>query len=240
MKTALRLALLLAATLPAVAQQGLPFLYPNETILFQGDSITDGGRARTGNDYNHTMGQDYAYILAAELGARYPERNLAFINRGISGNRVADLLPRWQMDTLDLKPGLLSLLIGVNDTLAIGERAETVEQYEAGYDKLLADMLAALPGVKIILGEPFLLPVGKYKADYAVQLAEVAKRRAVVYKLAAKYHLPVVPYQQAFDRAMKTTPADHWSWDGVHPTYAGHGLMAQEWLKAAAAAWPKG
>ena len=102
----------------------LPALRPNATIVFIGDSITDGGRARTGSDFNHTMGQDYAFILAAQLGARLAERNLAFVNRGIGGDRVLDLQARWKTDVLDLKPDVLSVLVGINDTLA--PRGETL------------------------------------------------------------------------------------------------------------------
>lgn len=221
----------------AYASEALPFLRSNEVLLFQGDSITDGGRQRTGSDYNHIMGQDYAYMLAAELGADYPERNLTFVNRGISGNRVVDLAARWKTDTLDLKPDVLSILVGVNDTLFSDE---SVEEYERVYDRLLAETIAALPHTKIVLGEPFLLPAGARKDTYARDLAELKKRAAVVAKLATKYHLPLIRYQQAFDAACKRAPAEHWSWDGVHPTYAGHGLMVHAWLATVEAAWPKG
>jgi lysophospholipase L1-like esterase len=237
MKRLLLIASLLIFSAPVRAQNALPVLHPNDVILFQGDSITDGGRERTGSDYNHIMGQDYAYILAAQLGEEYPERNLTFINRGISGDHVTDLAGRWQADTLDLKPNLLSILVGINDTLFPGE---PVEVYEKVYDRLLAQTIAALPNTKIVLGEPFLLPVGKHKAPYAAELAEVQKRQQVVARLAAKYHLPLILYQQAFDDACKRAPAEHWSWDGVHPTYAGHGLMVKEWLRTVNAFWPNG
>jgi lysophospholipase L1-like esterase len=126
------------------------------------------------------MGQDYAYLLAAEIGAESPQRELVFVNRGISGNRVPDLEARWQTDTIALHPQMLSILIGVNDLLATGDRAVTLEEYEAGYDRLLAETVAALPGTKIVLGEPFLLPVGKQQAAYAENLAGLKKRQAAV------------------------------------------------------------
>jgi lysophospholipase L1-like esterase len=230
-------ATLLAAMLPATAQQPLAFLPTGGTILFQGDSITDGGRQRTGLDYNHIMGQDYAYILAAEIGASQPARNFDFLNRGDSGDRVPDLAVRWQTDTLALHPDLLSILVGVNDFLAGGDRAQTAEQFGAAYDQLLSRTVAALPKTRIVLGEPFLLPVGKYQVAYASERLEMRKRQEIVARLGAKYHLPVIPYQQVFDDAMKQAPASHWSWDGVHPTYAGHGLMVQAWLKTVDATW---
>lgn len=226
--------------IPSFAANDLPVFHQDDVILFQGDSITDGGRQRSGNDYNHTMGQDYGYILAAELGARYAERNLTFINRGISGNRVTDLAARWQTDTLDLKPNIISILIGINDTEFTSGGGITAEQFEQTYDKLLSDTITALPQAKIVLGEPFLLPVGRHKANYAAEMEVMKVRQAIVAKLAAKYHLPFVRYQDAFDAACLRAAPEHWSWDGVHPHYAGHGLMAEEWLKTVSEFWPQG
>jgi lysophospholipase L1-like esterase len=221
------------ALVPAARAAEFPILAPGAKILFIGDSITDGGRARTGNDYNHTMGQSYPFLLSAQLGYRFAERNLTFLNRGISGNQVLDLEKRWKTDVLDLKPDVLSILIGINDTFF--SKGETFEQFEPTYDKLIADTLAALPGVRIILGEPFLLPVGKFKDNFPSQLAELKKRQDAAARLAAKYHLPLIRYQQAYDAACKRAPADHWCWDGIHPHYAGHALMAEEWLKTVGA-----
>lgn len=61
------------------------------------------------------------------------DRDLTFINRGISGNTVLDLAKRWQQDALDLKPDILSILIGVNDK----GKCVPMDQYEQVYDKLL-------------------------------------------------------------------------------------------------------
>jgi len=40
-----------------------------------------------------------------------------------------------------------------------------------------------------------------------------------------------------FDDACKLAPAEHWIWDGVHPTYSGHQLMADEWERTVRAMW---
>lgn len=77
-------------------------------VLFQGDSITDGGRGRS-FDWNHVLGQDYAYLIASRLWYDNIEKQLQFFNRGISGNRVTDLLNRWEKDTLELKPDILNI-----------------------------------------------------------------------------------------------------------------------------------
>jgi len=217
------------------AAEPAPFLHNHDRVLFQGDSITDGGRQRAGSDLNHIMGQDYAYLLAARLGAQFPERQLTFLNRGISGNTVTDLAARWQGDALELKPDVISILVGVNDAADVVDnraKAVTAGQFEQTYDQLIQDTLAALPKVRLVLCEPFVLPVGRVKAGWEKWSAEMASRRQIVAKLAAKHHLPFVPFQKVFDEACGRAPADYWLWDGVHPTYAGHQLMADAWLRA--------
>lgn len=228
----------LMATTPGQARvtEKLAALKPGAVVLFQGDSITEGGRW-PGDDQNHIMGQDYAYMLAGEIGLTYPERHIAFLNRGVSGNTAIDLEKRWQADTLDLHPDVLSLMVGVNDTFY--SSGETVDAYEAAYDSLIAQTLKQDPGIKIVLGESFILPVRSYAENYESKRADLKKRQDVAARLAAKYHLPLIPYQAVFDEAAKLAPADTWSWDGVHPTYAGHALMAEAWLKTVEEAWPQ-
>ena len=211
----------------AVAAQDAtdPMFGENARILFQGDSITDGNRGRS-EDPNHILGHGYCFIIAAKFGAQYPARKLTFLNRGISGNKVTELAARWQKDTLDLKPDLLSILIGINDSGAI-----PLDQYEQVYDKLLADAKAANPNLRLVLCEPFYLPKdGRQESDARGQ--DVKLRQAIVAKLAAKHHAALVKFQHVFDDACKRAPAAYWIWDAVHPTYSGHQLMADEWIKA--------
>jgi lysophospholipase L1-like esterase len=206
---------------------------PEARILFQGDSITDGNRGRSA-DPNHILGHGYQFIVAAKQGAAFAEHKLEFSNRGISGNTVLDLEKRWQKDTLDLKPTVLSILIGVNDN----SRGVTLEQYEQTYDKLLAATQTALPKIKFVLCEPFTLATpGKERP--AAWNEELAKRGLIVAKLAQKYDAAFVPFQQAFHDATKRAPAAYWIWDSVHPTYAGHQIMADAWESAVRTKWGK-
>jgi lysophospholipase L1-like esterase len=201
-------------------------------ILFQGDSITDGNRGRS-PDPNHILGHGYCFIIAAKFGDAYADRSLTFINRGVSGNTAQDLAKRWQTDALDLKPDLLSVLIGVNDS----GRGVPVDEYERAYDKLLADARAANPKLKLVLGEPFGLPIGKKKTEWEKWQDDLQQRRAAVDRLASKYGAAVVRFQRAFDEACKRAPAEHWIWDGVHPTYSGHQVMADEWVRTVNEFW---
>ena len=202
-------------------------------VLFQGDSITDGNRGRN-EDPNHIMGHGYAFSIASRLGADYPSKKYMFYNRGISGNKVIDLKNRWQTETLDLKPDMLSILVGINETVAFVLQREpvvSVEKYEEIYNELLEQTLAKFPEILFVLCEPFILKVGRIEEKWDAYRSDVIQRQAVVRKLASKYNTVFVGFQEVFDNACEKAPADYWIWDGVHPTVAGHELMAREWIK---------
>jgi lysophospholipase L1-like esterase len=206
-----------------------------KVILFQGDSITDGNRGRN-TDPNHIMGHGFAFSIASRLGAKYPKKNLVFYNRGVSGNKVNDLAARWQKDTLDLKPDVLSILVGVNETGSVVFKRDpliTVEEYEKGYKALLDQTKSQLPDIQLILCEPFILKVGKAKDNWEAYHSDIVQRQAIVKKLAVQYNAIFVGLQSVFDKACKKAPADYWIWDGVHPTVAGHELITRKWLKMA-------
>lgn len=202
-------------------------------ILFQGDSITDGNRGRNA-DPNHILGHGYQFSIGSRVGADYPEKKFVFYNRGISGNKVNDLENRWQPDTLELKPDVLSILVGVNDASSVVFQREpviTVEMYETTYNSLLEQTLVKFPDILFVLCEPFILPIGRVKENWEAYHADIVQRQAVVRKLASKYNAVFVGFQEVFDKACDKAAADYWIWDGVHPTVAGHELMAREWLK---------
>ena len=209
------------------AADPMPAFHQNDVIVFQGDSITDGGRARSGDDHNHTMGQDYVYMISGRLGAELAERHLTFLNRGIGSERLSDMAARWQTDVIALKPNIVSILIGINDSQGHTPMAD----FEQTYDKLLAGTVAALPFVRLVLCAPFTLPVGNFKNNPNGWQADVRQRAQIVERLATKYHAALVRLQPILDAACARAPAQYWLWDGIHPDYQGHYLLAQEWIR---------
>jgi lysophospholipase L1-like esterase len=205
-------------------------LKPGSVVLFQGDSITDAGRSRKQNGPNNWsgLGRGYPYLLGGALLADHPQAQLKVYNRGISGNKVPDLDARWQEDAIALKPALLSILIGVNDIWhkLAGRYDGTVADYEAGYRALVQRTLEALPNVRIVICEPFVLRCGAVNDDW---FPEFDQRRAAARKLAEEMSLTFVPFQSMFDAASEQAPPAYWAGDGVHPTLAGHALMAKTW-----------
>lgn len=204
-------------------------LQPQSLLLFQGDSITDGAR---GNDPNHYLGHGYVFLLAARIMAAHPELSLRFLNRGASGHCIADLYARWKRDTINLQPAMVSLLIGVNDVgRELGDHSgSTAAEYERTYTLLLDDTLRALPDVQLVLIEPFILPVGGIKDAWHLWWPEIRRRQDIVEDLAHRYGTLHVPVQALLDQAADATTPEYWLWDGVHPTPAGHELLASAWL----------
>lgn len=207
-------------------------LAQDDVILFQGDSITDAHRdkkANGANDFN-ALGRGYANMIAAALLGAHASLRLQCYNRGISGHKVPDLQARWHKDTIDLNPAVLSILIGVNDIWhKLGGRYDgTVQDYEEGFDKLLNDTREALPDVRLVICEPFVLRCGAVNDDW---FPEFDQRREAAKRVSDAAGATWVPFQAMFDNAVnETTPPQYWAADGVHPTTAGHALMAKTWL----------
>ena len=199
----------------------------NSIVLFQGDSITDCGRSRENDE---DLGYGYANMVAAWFSAAYPEKNVKFINRGISGNRVRDLVARWEEDCIKLKPSFVSILIGINDCWRRYDSNDptSVEDFKAGYRKILTQIRENLDA-QILICEPFVLP---YPEDRKQWREDLDPKIQAVRELAQEFKTLYVPLDGLFAAACTKREPKFWAADGVHPTQAGHALIAQAWLKA--------
>ncbi|MEX1016017.1 MAG: SGNH/GDSL hydrolase family protein, partial [Phycisphaeraceae bacterium] len=213
-------------------------IQPNDIVLFQGDSITDCDRDRTVTEPNHqhALGRGYVFHTAAALLADHPAANLRIYNRGISGNKVTDLADRWQPDCLDLQPTVLSVLIGVNDTWhgtgkGNPDASVPLDTYEQTYRQILTQARDAQPKLRLVLCDPFVLRCGGVTDEW---FPEFDQRRALVKKLATEFEAVFVPFQDMYDQALSQAEPAYWAGDGVHPSMAGHALMARTWLAAIA------
>ncbi|MCU6709943.1 SGNH/GDSL hydrolase family protein [Paenibacillus sp. J5C_2022] len=196
-------------------------------ILFQGDSITDGNRGRD-EDSSYILGQGYPFLISGKLGFELAEKQPIFINRGGSGNRASELYARWNEDALNLRPDLISILIGVND---VGWALNSItDRFERSYRHLLEETKSVLPDTGLVLCEPFLLNTGLDRWEERKRQIEHYQR--TVRRLAEQFQAVFVPLQEAFNNACTRADAAYWIWDGVHPTAAGHDLIAREWLNA--------
>jgi lysophospholipase L1-like esterase len=218
---------------PASRKQKRISLSGKETILFQGDSITDAGRNREADDFNNprALGSGYAMLASASLLHKKAGKDLRVYNKGISGNKVYQLDERWATDTFALKPDILSILIGVNDYWHTKRDYKgTAETYRTDYRALIERTKKELPNVKLIIGEPFALT--GIKAVDETWYPDFDGYRAAAKEIADQFGTVFIPYQSIFDNALKLAPGIYWTHDGVHPSLAGSQLMAAAWLNA--------
>jgi lysophospholipase L1-like esterase len=171
-------------------------LEKNDVILFQGDSITDWGRAYDSERPNtsNMLGAGFVLNAAGSLLLDFPDKNLQIYNKGIAGNKVPQL---------------------------------SAATYLAGYRELLMRTKKALPHVKLIICEPFVLKTGKLVTDKWFPIFD--EYRKVARNIATEFDAPFVPFQSVFDKAVALAPANYWSLDGIHPSVAGAALMAKAW-----------
>ncbi|MBQ2742936.1 MAG: hypothetical protein IJF32_09035, partial [Oscillospiraceae bacterium] len=208
-----------------------------ELVLFIGDSITDCKRDR---EDDASLGSGYASFAVPRLSLDAPGK-YRFLNRGIGGNCLFDILPRLEKDVIQNKPDYMSILAGANDC-SLGSMArisDLAKRYEGLYCLCIEKCRDALPELRMFILSPFLLPHPQLDITYesfpylsgkvlCEQMDELAQTAG---KVAEKYSLPFVNLHDKFREALKMAPAEYWSHDGYHPTVAGHELIAREWRK---------
>lgn len=200
-------------------------------ILTFGDSITDMGRNRNAGCGVYGYGSGYPFFVAGQLASTNPEK-YEVVNRGISGNRVVDLYARIKCDVWNLKPDVLSILIGVNDVwheIGSGNGVE-LDRFDRVYRTMIKETKERLPDCKIMLLEPFVLKGAATEANYErfLQVKDYAK---TVKKIAEDFNLPFVSLQEKFDAAAAKYGVEAYLYDGVHPNIAGAKLIADAWLE---------
>lgn len=196
-------------------------------IVFAGDSITDAGR----REVNPPWGLGYVNVARDLLLARYPQRQLAIINRGVGGDTTRHLLARWQRDVIAQRPDWLSLMIGINDVWRAfsgkPQEAVALPEYVANLRTLL-DQTRTRTRARLILLTPYMI-----EPDRSHPMRATMDRYGAAMKaLAAEYSAVVVDTQAAFDVALQQTTPEYWAEDQIHPNGPGNTLIALAFLRA--------
>lgn len=174
------------------------------------------------------MGYGYAQLASSELLTAFADLDLKCINRGVSGDCIEDLVYRWKTDCLELKPDVVSILVGINDVWQAYQGITTKDN--AIFYELFREILQKTKETinpQFILCEPFLLHVSEEVLPWREDLNE---KISLIKKLAEEYNAVFVPFDRMFTEVSKEKAPSYWAPDGVHPTHAGHALMAKEWI----------
>jgi lysophospholipase L1-like esterase len=210
-------------------------IIPGDTLLFIGDSITDCGRSRelTGPNDRYALGCGFVQHIAQHLLADLPDHNLSIYNRGVAGNKSDELAARWQQDCLNLRPSLVTVMIGINDSwhrFRHSMRGVSVDDAASIQTRLFASLKHELPACRLVVLLPFLLRHGTGITDINEWEPEFTARQAMTRRIAAENGAQLLDIQSLFDTALSRAPASYWTTDGVHPGPAGHGLLARYWI----------
>ncbi len=186
---------------------------PAGRVVFLGDSITDFWN----------------------LPEYFPGK--PYVNRGISGQTTPQMLVRMYPDVLDLKPGALVLLAGIND-VSQNTGPSTAEMIQQNI--MAMTELAQAHGMKVILCS--LLPISDYPflkqqgtpappgARPRIRMSEghppadILKLNGWMKSYAAKVNATYADYFSAFvdERGWLKEP---YSADGLHPNAEGYKVM---------------
>lgn len=212
--------------------KGVAFpLQDGQTVVFIGDSITDCGR----RDVAAPLGNGYVRFIAELIAIRYPALKLNLINKGISGNTVADLRERWHDDVLTLRPDWVSVLIGINDvhrTLRNEPTAVPPDRYEQLYRECLS-LTKERTTARLVLMEPFYISTDTETDSWRTKvLRTLDEYRAIVRRLADEFGAIFVPLHDLFQEQLRYRSADLFCPEPVHPNAFGHLLIAHAWLTA--------
>ena len=193
-------------------------------IVFFGDSITESSRnVLDPND----LGVGYVKIAAGKLRLLYPDATLEILNRGVGGDRTAELLGRIQTDVVDEQPDVVVLQVGVNDVwhrFLFGKEV-TSEQFAENYNKLV-DIIKGT-GAKLLLLQPFVLNM----EDKSRLRPYLKKINGVITDIAAREKLTLIPLDEIFTGLTQDIKPEQFSVDGVHPTHRGCRYIADLVIK---------
>jgi lysophospholipase L1-like esterase len=205
---------------------------PGTRLLFIGDSVTDCGRRRpVGAGSRSALGDGYVAAVDAALAPLHHARPVRVTNMGVSGNTVRDLASRWDSDVLALGPDWLAVMIGINDVWRQFDGIDSAAAVMPGEFKRTyeAIILRAPPRLeRLILMTPFLAQ--PLRGDpMRIRTDEYGE---IVRELAAGHGALLVDTQAAVDRALARGDYRSVAADRVHPTPAGHGIIAHALLRA--------
>lgn len=213
-------------------------IQPDSKLVMIGDSITDCGRSQPrGEGLFEANGTGYVSIVDGLLTATSPADRIRIVNMGTSGNTVRELAKRWQKDVLDLSPDWVSVFIGINDvwrhfdTPLLKDGQVHHDEYAETLDTLVKQTRPLVKG--LILMTPYFIEPNRHDAmrQMMTQYGNTVKA------LAEKYDAVLVDTQAAFDAVLVDLHPMTLAWDRIHPTRAGHVILARAFLNAIGYEW---
>ena len=202
-------------------------------IVFLGDSITQ-------------QAEDFEDGFISIIRQNLVQDKFELVGKGISGNKVSDLLTRYKSDVIDLDPDIVFIYIGINDVwhkYDFGTGSD-IDLYEKGLRTIISDIKSL--GSKIVLCTPTV--IGENTGDFVLgnQFKDVETMEKmngdldtfseVVRKLSNEYETELLDLRKIFmdylvENNINNDAAGILTTDGVHLNERGNKLIADQMIK---------
>ena len=215
--------------------------------IFLGDSITMAGvydtevGVQSGDTLIYPKYSGFITLLKNDI-----EDDIELIGKGVSGDKVSNLLERYKEDVLSLNPDIVFIYIGINDVwhkYDFGTGTDIIF-YENGLRKIIADIKSN--GARVVLCTPTV--IGENKGEFTlvnkfkdIETMEIMNRDLdaysdVIRKLSSELDTDLVDLRKIFvnyilENNPNNEPAGITTYDGVHLNDLGNKLIADEMLK---------
>jgi len=198
-----------------MAEQRL--LEDGQRIVFLGDSITQDGNG-------------YVSVVESIIGALAPDMKLTYINAGVGGHKVTDMLERIGESVIAHDPDWVTISVGINDVWH-GHNGVPIEEFRKKYNELVR-RLSKQTVAKLVLftttviGEELDSEANHRLVEYNEHIRKVAKRRKLLLvEMNGAFHGAISDWHKIGTDLRFTT-------DGVHTNPIGAYLMAHTLAKA--------
>ena len=192
-------------------------LKKNSKVLFQGDSVTDWYRDRTDEA---SLGKSYVKDVAKYL----EQYNIVSINKGIAGNKVNDLINRFDKDFLEVQPDYIFILIGVNDTWHDYPNQKSTSVFQEELDYLLNKITNQI-NVPIILLEPFIIG---YNEEITCMKDDLYNKIEAIKKLSMKYNCYYMSFEEEFNKVVTKENYLEYTLEGIHLHPKGYEILSNK------------
>lgn len=211
----------------AKGAQSAPFaLHNGDRVVFYGDSITDNA--------------PYTSLIEMFVSTRYPGMDVSFMNAGVGGDRVSGgwmgaIDDRMSRDLFSRRPTVITCMLGMNDGGYVPFRQDIFDYYRQGYEHMADRIRKEAPDARVWLIRPSPYDDVTREGGYNQVLIKYGD---FVQELAARNHFNVVDLNAPLVAVLKGANAEDSALaqkiipDRIHPTPAGHLVMAAEILKA--------
>jgi len=207
----------------------------NKKVVFLGDSITQ----------NAVINSDEFKGFISLIGEEV-DQNTELIGKGISGDKVSDLLTRYRDDVIKLNPDIVFIYIGVNDVWHKYDygTGTDIDLYENGLRQIISDLKEN--SVKVILCTPTV--IGENKGEFTlinqfkdIETMEIMNNDLdeysnVIRKLSLEFDTELLDLRKIFMQYISENNPENKSkgiltTDGVHLNIKGSKIIANEMIK---------